>query len=209
MYLAVAVLGGFSEYVRTSTANVAQHATLFQISFATDLVDFVCFLGVGLILYKLLKPVNASVALSMLVINAVSVAMQAMNMLNHAAALLVATDPNFSGGFSAAAFLELHRIGYLVAQIFFGLYLLPLGYLVYRSGFFPRVVGAVLMIGCAGYLTGVAASFASPGFKSDLATPAGMVGGIAELVFLLWLLVMGVKQQPRVAEIKGALEWTA
>jgi Domain of unknown function (DUF4386) len=94
LYLLVAVLGGFSElYVRSSLTvpgdaaataqNVAEHAALFRVGFATDLVAFVAFLGAGLALYVILKPVNAGAALAMLVLNAVSVGIQAFNMLNH------------------------------------------------------------------------------------------------------------------------------
>src|SRR5215471_11907574 len=169
LYLFVAVGGGFAESVRTSTtvsgdaaataANVVQRATPFHVAFVADLVDFTCFLGVGLLLYAILKAVDPRVAVAMLVINAVSVAIQALNMLNHVGALLVATNPSFTAGMSPEAshslvllFLEMHRQGYLIAQIFFGGYLLPLGYLVYRSGMFPKALGVVLMVGCGGYL---------------------------------------------------------
>lgn len=219
LYLVVAVFGGFAEYVRTSAtvagdaaataANVVQQATLFRIGFVADLIDGASFLAVALILYAILRPVSPRVAVAMLVINAVSVALQAANMLNQAGALLAATDPRFAAGMSAAGFLEMHRIGYLIAQIYFGGYLLPLGYLVYRSGLFPRILGAVLVTGSAAYLLGVAFAFASPGLTSGLATPLGMVGGIAELIFLLWLIVMGAKEQPAAAEVKGALRWSA
>jgi hypothetical protein len=209
LYLLVAVGGGFSElYVRSSVkvpgdaaataANIAQHATLFRVGFITDLVDFTCFLGVGLVMYVILKAVNPQIALAMVVVNAVSVALQALNMLNHLGALLVATDPRYTIGLSSEAshslvlfLLEMHRQGYLIAQLFFGLYLLPLGYLVYKSGYFPKALGAILMIGCGGYLAGVAATYSSPGFESSLALFFGMLGGIAELLFLLWLLIMG------------------
>jgi hypothetical protein len=198
LYLAVAIGGAFAEFgVRGSVkvagdaaataANIAQHATLFRAGLVADLVDFACFLGVGLVLYAMLKRVQPDVAVAMLVINAVSVAIQALNMLNQAGALLVATDPRFAGLSSGALFfLELHHVGYLIAQIFFGLYLLPLGYLVYRSGMFPRALGIALMLGSAGYIVGI------------VATPLAMVGGIAELLFLVWLLARGVSERKAV-----------
>lgn len=223
LYLAVAVGGGFSEYVRTSlrvpgdaaatASNIMQHAILFRAAFVTDLVDFTCFLGVGLVLYAILKPVDARIALAMVVINAVSVAIQALNMLNHLGALLVATVPAYTAGMSSEAshslallLLDVHQQGYLVAQIFFGLYLLPLGYLVYRSGYFPKALGAILVLGCGGYLAGVAASYLSPTFESGLALPFGLLGGVAELLFLLWLLVKGANAQ---RSFQGALSWQA
>lgn len=202
LYLAVGVLGAFSEYVRTSAtvsgdaaataANVSAHATLFHAGIVSDLIDFTCFLGVGLVMYAILKPVSPGAALAMLVINAVSIPIQALNMLNQAGALLAATDPSYGAGPTTVMWLlEMHRQGYLIAQIFFGLYLLPLGYLVYRSGLFPKILGVVLAAGAAGYVGGVAAAFASPGFQSGVALYFGIAGGVAELAFLLWLLVMG------------------
>ena len=68
----------------------------------------------------------------------------------------------------AGFFFQLHGHGYLIAQIFFGLWLLPLGYLVYRSGFFPRVLGVLLMLGCVGYLADLVAIYVSPSFDSPL-----------------------------------------
>lgn len=206
LYLVVAVGGGFAEYVRSgvrvpgdaaaTAAAIAQHATLFRIGFAADLVDFTCFLGVGLILFTLLKPVNGPIAVAMLVINAVSVAIQALNMLNQLGALLVATDPAYTAGLGSTAahdlallLLDLQHQGYVIAQIFFGLYLLPLGYLVYRSGWFPRPLGVVLMVGAGGYVVGVAANFIAPG--SSLPIYPALVGGVAELLFLLWMLARG------------------
>ncbi len=111
LYLIVAVGGGFSEYVRLSVrvrgdaaataANVAEHASLFRLGFVADLVDFACFLAVGLLLYAILKPAGPRIAVSMLALNAVSVAIQALNMLNHLGALLVATDRTYTTGLSS------------------------------------------------------------------------------------------------------------
>ena len=224
LYLIVAVGGGFSEYVRLSVrvrgdaaataANVAEHASLFRLGFVIDLVDFACFLAVGLLLYAILKPAGPRIAVSMLALNAVSVAIQALNMLNHLGALLVATDRTYTTGLSSdtvaglvALLLDMHAQGYLIAQIFFGLFLLPLGYLVYRSGLFPRVLGRILMIGSGGYVAGVVATYLSPGFESSLAVYFGIAGGLAELTFLVWLLIAGVNDSPtrQAISVEGAL----
>ena len=203
LYLIVGVGGGFAEYVRSSVtvagnaqataARIVEHASLFRFGIATDLVDFASFLGVGLILYALLKRVNPGVAMAMLAINAVSVAIQAMNMVNQVGALLVATDPGWQSGTSALMFLELHRQGYLIAQVFFGGYLVPLGYLVYRSAIFPKALGIVLTIGGAGYLLGIVSTYVTGGLDSNLAIYFGLAGGLAETAFLLWLLAMGAR----------------
>lgn len=225
LYLIVAVGGGFSElYARGSltvpadaaatAANIASHATLFRAGFVADLLDFTCFLGVGLVMYAILKPVNPQVAFAMVTINAVSVAIQALNMLNHVGALLVATDPRFTAGLSADAshslvllLLELHRQGYLIAQIFFGGYLLPLAYLVYKSRCFPRAVGVILALAGAGYLADIVAVYVAPDFQSSIALYFGTIGGLAELTFVLWLLIRGANEP--ISSNQGALAWTA
>ena len=220
LYLVVGVGGGFSEYVRSgvtvsgdaagTAARIVDHATLFRIGIATDLVDFACFLGVGLILYTILKPIDDKMAVAMLVINAVSVAMQAMNMVNQVGALLVATNSTYGLGASALLFLELHRQGYLIAQIFFGGYLLPLGYLVYRSALFPKALGIVLIVGATGYLAGVAASYLSASLESSFALYFGLIGGLAEVAFLLWLLIIGVREPRSQSDTtQGRVRWTA
>lgn len=207
LYLADAVLGAFAEFVRTSNtvagdapataSNVLAHMTLFRFGFAADLADPLIYLAVGILLYVLFRPVNAPIALAMLVLNAVSVPIQALNMLNQAAAMLLASDPNSAG--QVLFLLDLHRIGYLIAQIFFGLYLLPLGYLVYRSGFMPKVVGWITMAGSAGYVAGVGLALAGPRFESSLATTMGVAGGLGELTFVLWLLIRGIREPKRLA----------
>ena len=208
-YLILAVTGGFSElYVRSSVrvpgdaaatvANIAQNAILFRIGFGADLVAFVAFLTVGLLMYFILKPVDERIALTMLMLNVVSIPIQSLNMLNQLRALLVATDRAYTAGLTAETnhalvllLVDLQRHGYLIAQIFFGLYLLPLGYLVYRSGFFPRVLGVLLMIGCFSLLAEVLAIYLSPGFESSLASYLAIPSGLGELLFILWLLIMG------------------
>lgn len=216
-YLVVAVCGGFSQFfVRSAVtvhgnaaataANIVSHATLFRAAFIADLLAFTCFLVAGLLLYAILKSVDPRLAFAMLVLNAVSVAISALNMLNHLGALLVATDSSYTAGLGSRAshgivmlLLNLHQQGYLIAQIFFGLFLLPLGYLVYKSGLFPRVLGAILMVGSAGYLAGVVAVYLSPGFDSSLSSVFGMVGGIAEMLFIAWLLIRSAKEPAREA----------
>jgi hypothetical protein len=105
----------------------------------------------------------------------VAVAVMAANLLNHAGALLAATDPDYAAAFGggpadalAMMFLDLHGHGYTIAQVFFGLWLLPLGYLIRQSGMFPRPLGVVVMLGCAGYLADVAAVLLSADLESSL-----------------------------------------
>lgn len=209
LYLAVAVLGGFSQlYVRSTvvvpgdavatTENISSSATLFRLGLVTDLVSITAFLLVALALYVLLNPISKQIASTMVIINAISVAIMSANMINHAAALMVATGTDYSTAAGTAAssaqvmlFLDLHSQGYLVAEIFFGLWLLPLGYLVFESGYFPKALGLLLMIGSASYLVDVAATLLFPGAGPDLSLVLATPAAISEVVFLLWLIVKG------------------
>ncbi|MEA2058736.1 MAG: DUF4386 domain-containing protein [Actinomycetota bacterium] len=209
-YFILAVAGGFSQlYVRSTVmvpgdaaataANVAERATLMRAGFLADLVNVTLFLLVALVMYAILEPVNEKVAVAMVAFNAVAVAIMSLNMLNHLGALLVATEPSYTAGLSlessdalVALLLDMHGHGYLVAQIFFGLWLLPLGYLVYASGYFPRALGVFLMIGSAGYVADVVVTLLSPEFHSSLSLYLAMPSGLAEVLFLLWLLTIGV-----------------
>ena len=202
LYLVVAVFGAFAElYVRArivvpgdaaATAdNMRGSATLFRLGFASDLVQATFFLFTAMALYLLLRHVNELVARGMVVIVAVSVAIICLNLLNQFMALQVATG----GGSDALAgqFADMHAAGYLIAQIFFGLWLLPLGYLVYRSGFFPRAIGALLAIGCLGYLADTFVHFLAPGIAESVELWVVAPAAIGELSLVVWLLVKGVR----------------
>ena len=216
LYLIVGISGGFAQGFRQSlfvpddaaatASNIAESAMLFRVGFVGDLVNITVFLLLAFALYQLLKPVNQQIAATFVIFNAVAVAIMGADLINHFAALLVASEPEYAAAFGTKSsealvllFAELHAQGYLIAGIFFGLWLFPLGYLVYRSGYFPRVLGIMLMVGCFGYLKDafVASLFPSVGLIFRL------VAGIAETSFLLWLLIMGAKV-PAQDDIKTA-----
>ena len=128
----------------------------------------------------------------------VSVPIMFINMLNHYAALLLLSGADYLKVFGAdqlhaqvMIFLDLFEHGYLITQIFHGLWLLPLGYLVFNSGFLPRILGVLLMIGCFGYLIESFTVFLFPSYEV-IGAPSAVVAGIAEISFCLWLLVKGV-----------------
>jgi len=154
----------------------------------------VCFLLLGLVLYGLLKPVGATAARAMLAFNAVSVAVLTANMVNHLAALQAATSGDDA---LAMLFLDLHAQGYLVAGTFFGLWLLPVGYLLFRSGYAPRPLGALVMVGSFGYVADLAIRVLVPGVGETLPLVLVLPSALAELSLALWLLVKGLNVQPQ------------
>ena len=213
LYLGVAVLGGFAELVvrdrivelghpLATAENIRDSATLFRAGFVADLVQATLFLLTAMALYLLLRGVNELVARAMVVIVAVSVAIICLNLLNQWVALQLATDRALGAGSDALVglFAGMHNDGYLIAQIFFGLWLLPLGYLVVKSGWFPTWIGVLLIAGCFGYLVDTFATFLAPGGADTIEAIVLAPAAIGELSFVAYLLIKGVRdreEEPR------------
>jgi len=210
-YLIVGVFGGFAEayvpgkvYVPGDAAatahNVVANAGLVRVGVVADLVQATFFLFTAMTLYLLLERVNKNVARAMVIFVAISVAMMCLNRVHQFAALLVATDASYADALGTPGsdalvllMLDLQHYGVLAAQVFFGLWLLPLGYLVYKSRMFPRVLGVLLVIGCAGYIVDVFAGFLAPDLAAALGPFVLTPPAIAEIAMVLWLLVKGAK----------------
>jgi hypothetical protein len=190
-----------------TAANLRDSATLVRWAAFSDLVNMVAFLGVALVLYGLLRRVSVNGARAMLVFNAVSVAIMSLNTVNHVAALLAATNTQLaSSDAMAAMFLDLHSIGFSVAEIFFGLWLFPLGWMLWRSRAVPRALAGLVMVGSVGYLANVTATFATATFDSALTPILTTPSAIAETALLAWLLVKGLhlrSHQPTTGEAES------
>lgn len=216
LYLVVLVTGAPPELlVRASlvvpgdaaatAANLRDSATLVRWAAFSDLVNMVAFLGVALVLFGLLRRIRPGAARAMLVFNAVSVAVMALNTVNHVAALLAANSTELaSSDAMAAMFLDMHSIGFSVAEIFFGLWLLPLGWMLWTSRALPRPLAGLVMVGSVGYLLNVTATFATATFDSALTPILTTPSAIAEVSLLAWLLVRGLDLRSTGDEARGA-----
>jgi hypothetical protein len=210
LYLLVALLGGFAIAVRSAvvvpgdaaatTESIRASATLFRLGFVSDLVANTCFLLTAMALYLLLKHVNQLVAAAMVTFVAISAAIGALNLLNQYTALTIATDDAYLNGFGQAGadaltllFVDIRNNGYTLNAMFYGPWLIPLGYLVIRSGYFPKVLGGLLIIGGLGYLTLLFTTFLAPDTGAGAESVLGAISGIPELVFMAWLLIKGVR----------------
>ena len=180
--------------VAATAANIRDSASLVRWAAFSDLVNMVAFLGVALVLYGLLRRVNVNAARAMLVFNAVSVAIMAVNTVNHVGALLAATNTQLaSSDAMAAMFLDMHSVGFSIAEIFFGLWLFPLGRMLWTSRALPRPLAGLVMAGSVGYLLNVTATFATATFDSALTPVLTTPAAIAEVSLLAWLLVKGLR----------------
>ena len=209
-YLVVAVFGGFAHAVRTqiyvpgdatTTAdNVAAHADLVRFSFAADLVQATFAVFLVMALYRLLRHVQPSMARAMVVFVVLQVGITCLNLVHQFGALMVATRSSYSNGFGdegtdtlVLLLMELQHNGYLVAQIFFGLWLFPLGLLAYRSGMFPRALGVLLMVATGAYLVDATLQFLAKDVADVVSGPALIpVVIVAEVWMMAYLLIKGV-----------------
>ena len=150
---------------------------------------------VVLALYQVLKPVNKNMALLMVIFLLLGVPIAMLNELNQFAVLLLSSGADSLRVFTAdqlhalvLLFLNLHDNGIKIAGLFWGLWLFPMGYLVFKSGFLPRILGILLVIGCVGYLIQSFAAFLLPNLNVNIAVFTFW----GEVLFPLWLVIKGV-----------------
>jgi len=186
----------------TATADrVRASETLLRLGIASEPIGFIIFIFVVLALYRLFKGVNQKHALAMATLLLVSIPVSLLNVLNEIAALIVVSGAGFLSVFGkgqldalAYLFIRLHGLGFVVAQIFWGLWLFPFGILVIRSDFIPRFLGYLLFIAAFGYLASSFTPLVLPSYR-HLVDQFAMVLTIAELPIIFWLLIWGAKDQ--------------
>ena len=214
LYLLVGITGGFAEgfvepkmYVAgdaaATAANVVANAGLVRLGVVSDLLDQTFFVFLALTLYVLLKHVHQSVARGMLVLVALAAGITCLNTVFLFEALRVATGAVDLSALGAAGsnamvllLLDAQHYGILVAQIFFGLWLVPLGYLAYKSGMFPKALGVVLIAGGVCYIVDLLLAFLAPDLGLGPQIHAYVViptTAIAEISMVIYLLVVGVR----------------
>lgn len=209
LYLVIIVCGLWSEiFVRSSlivagdaaatAGNIVAAEGLFRAGFAADTLMVLSDVGLAVLLYALLRPVNATLALTAAALRLVQTAVIALSLLHQQAALLLLDGSGPAGAFEpaqrqalAVLALDLHGHGYDLGLIFFGASCLVLGFLVSRSGYLPRVLGWLVMAAGVVYLAGSYTLFLFPAHAGTLA-PLYVVPVVSEVAFCLWLLVKGV-----------------
>jgi hypothetical protein len=207
LYLLLIMFGIIAQVIRsnlivpadvTATAsNIMASGEMIRISFMSDLLMTTFYFLWGLALYVLLKPVNKNIAMLMALINFVGAPIMAINMLNQFAALHLLSGADYLKVFPADQlqamamfFLNMQNYGYLIAAISLGSYLLPLGYLIFKSGYFPRMFGVLyIMLGfCT--LVDFFIQFLFPKY-ADISMLLLYPGALVEISFCLWLLIKG------------------
>ena len=224
LYLLIAVFGGFAEgfvypkmYVAGDAAatagNVIANPGLVRLGVVSDLLDQTLFVFLALTLYLLLQHVNKGVARAMVVLVALAAGIESLNAVFEFAGLRVATSAVNLSALGVAGsngivllLLDTQHYGLLIAQIFFGLWLVPLGYLAYKSsGMFPKWLGVLLIVGGVCYLVDLLAAFLLPDIGSAIHGYITIPSALAEITMVVYLLVIGVRTVKTLEPDKRAL----
>src|SRR2546429_6178931 len=213
LYLLVGIFGGFAEgfvepkmYVAgnaaTTASNLLANSGLVRLGVVADLFQATVWVFLGMTLYLLLKHVHKGVARAMVVLVAIGASIVCLNAVFEFEGLRAATGAVNLAALGTAGshalvllLLDTQHYGIFIAQIFFGLWLVPLGYLAYQSaGWFPQWLGVLLIVGGACYLVDLLALFLVPDFAQNIHLFVGVIPTtIAEVSMVIYLLVIGVK----------------
>ncbi len=187
----------------TATAtNILAHESLFRAYIVVEIVSELLFVFLVLALYRFLKGVGQQLAAIMAILILIDAPLAFLSVANHVATLTVVRGADFLAVFDepqrnalAMLFLNLDKQGVLVSEVFWGLWLLPLGLLVYRSGFLPRLLGGWLIINGLAYITMSFTGLLLPQYLNTVSTIATPIL-FGEMAFMLWLLIVGARVQP-------------
>jgi len=178
-----------------TASNILASESLFRVSIVSALMVQVVNIFVVLTLYQVLKPVNKNMASLMVIFILLGAPIAMLSEASRFAVLPLLSNTEYLAVFTpeqlqalAYFFLDLHENGIQVASIFWGLWLFPMGYLVYKSGFLPKILGILLIIGCFGYL----ADFFIVALFPALNVTVSQFTFIGEIALPLWLVIKGV-----------------
>jgi len=184
-----------------TASNILASEWLFRLGFVSFLVGLILQLFLVHVLYELFKSVDKGQARLMVILVVAGVSVAFLNNLNLYAPILLFSGAGHLSAFNPAqlqtlamVFLDMYNNGIMVAEIFWGLWLIPLGILVYKSRFVPKVLGVLLIVGCFGHLLSFLSTFLFPDYSAILIPISEMVM-FGELPIFLWLLIKGAKDQ--------------
>jgi hypothetical protein len=197
------------EDASATARNIMASEGLFRAGIGSYLVIFMSEVALSVILFVLLRPVSKTLSLLAAAFRLTMTTIHGINLLNQFSALLLISGGGYLAAFEAdqlqalaLLLLNAHEIGWSIGIVFFSFHVFFLGYLVYKSGYIPKFLGVLLLVAAVSYLLDGVAILLLPGYE---VTPVYFMVpiGIAEMVFPLWLLIKGVKdQQPAAVETR-------
>ncbi len=223
LYLVIIASGIFGEaFVRSglivpenaaATAhNIMASPGLFRVGFLADSIMFLSDVALAVLLFVLLRPVNKVIALVAMCFRLTQTAVLALNLLNYYAAVLLLDDAVYASAFEpdqleslSYLFLDLHGHGYDLGLLLFGVHCLLIGYLIFKSRYLPKALGALMVAASVSYIVGSYTRFLFPDDVSVVA-PVYIVAFVAEISLCLWLLLKGVDVRKWREQSEGCVE---
>lgn len=214
IYLIVVITGIFSlmyvpsklivmDNAQLTFQHISESETLFRLGMVSNIICYTAFMMLALMLYQLLFTINKKYAMMMVVLALVSVPISFINLQNKYSILDLIGNPNIQSLYRAdqlplqvMMYLNQYANGISVVSLFWGLWLFPFGYLVFKSGILPKTLGLLLMAGCFGYVINLMGNTFSPhyselGISGYISIPASL----GEIGTCLWLLIVGAKEK--------------
>ncbi|MEQ8560957.1 MAG: DUF4386 domain-containing protein [Cytophagales bacterium] len=182
--------------------NIVNSEFLFRTGIVIGIITFLIYIMLPLVLYQLLHAVNLAYARLMVIFVLLSIPVFFVNILNKISVLTLISKPEYLEKLSESEVqmqvmmhLDAYNNGIEISQIFWGLWLFPFGYLVYKSGFLPKILGILLMAGCFGYLISFFGAFLYPAYSATILSDiVSYPAPLGEFGICLWLLIMGTNQ---------------
>lgn len=181
---------------KTTVSNILSHEFLFRLSIVSAILCSLATVATAYFIHKVLEAVNPKFSKMIVIFALIVTPISMLNELNNVAILLILKNPDAIAQFSEnqiqtmiTFFLDLHHYGMQLIGIFFGLWLLPMGYLVIKSGYIPKVIGVFLLITCIGYLL----DFINFFLFLEIKIVFSEYTWLGEVMMVSWLLIKGVR----------------
>ncbi len=187
--------------------NIIENIDLFKIGILSDIIMFLTFILLSFSLYKLLKKVHENVSIIMVILVLISVTISFANLIPKLDVIYLIQNSNYLDSISfneqserLLLLLKSNHNGILMNQIFWGLWLFPFGYLVFKSKILPKFFGILLMIGCFGYITDFIGFLFFPKDYGKTIIPilATIPHAVGEIGICLWFLIVGAKTENKI-----------
>jgi hypothetical protein len=185
-----------------TAANILNHETLFRLGIVTDLFGGAVLIFLSLAFYRLFKDVDQYLAVLLVITGGIiPCTLYFVNVVNDAATLQLVKGDDFLNVFSQPQrdalgylFIRLHYQAVLAAEVFWGIWLLPMGILTIKSNFLPKFLGWWLILNGFAYLIQSFVGEMYPQYE-DMVSKYSFPFQLGEMAFMLWLLIMGAKQR--------------
>ncbi|MBL4806747.1 MAG: DUF4386 domain-containing protein [Rhodobacteraceae bacterium] len=207
LYLLIAIFGAFSiGYVPSviidwtdaalTASNLMENLSLYKMGIFGDIVVLWLEVFLTAMLYVMLRPISATLSMIAALSRMGMVIVMAVNLLLNIMPIVVLQESPEAAD-TVMMFLEVHQMGVYIWQLFFAIHLLALGYMVAKSGLFPKTLGWAMFIGAFGYLIQALywLTFTESAVISSIYIGLLVLVTIGELAFAFWLVIMGLNQK--------------